>query len=325
MSLQPGFDPTEALPLMAICYDINCNTTGVKPPPNPPPPVELPVPPKPGSFGWELAYDPGKVVFADNYWQLWKNTRVTGQYALAFRGTTTNLDSIVEDVFAILVPASLSFLGVTVRLAKDPMAHVHVGFVGGLAAMLVDNLLLKLEEFAISENMTDLFVVGHSQGAALATLCHSFLHYQDVSSNLKGKVNLKSYIFAQPKPGNKHYAYDYELITSQSAEGYGPMGFRVTSDQDWVPQAPLSLQIPRNVSKPNPFSVPDFIDQKISRILHDIEVLNLPFDFQSAGCPIVLRAEPGSNPKDPDDFFWQHHGQQYYRYLKAQYASQVAD
>lgn len=319
MAFQAGFDPAEALPLMAICYEINDNTTGVKPPPTPPPPIDLPAPPKPGTFGWELAYDPGRVVFADNYWQLWKNSKIRGQCALAFRGTTTNPDSIAEDIAAILVPASITVDHTTVALARHPMARVHAGFAAGLAAMLMDDILLQLEKFAHLEGMTDLFVIGHSQGAALATLCHSFLHYQDVKLSLND-LNLKSYVFAQPKPGNKHYAYDYELISSQAKTGYAPMGFRITSDQDWVPQSPLSLQTPRDVSKPNPFSVPDFINPKVTKILHELEELDLHFDFQSAGCPIMLRAEPGSNPQDPNDFFWQHHGAQYYRYLKAQYA-----
>lgn len=321
MTFQAGFNINEALPLMAICYDINCNTTGVKKPKTPAPKVNLPTPPKPGTFGWVLDYDPGVVVFEDNYWQLWKNSKIKGQYAIAFRGTTSNMDSILEDVEAILVPAEIDVLGVKVRLAKHPMARVHIGFTAGLAAMLTDNALLKLEEVAIAGEMTDLFVIGHSQGAALATLCHSFLFYQDVRSFLNEKVNLKSYAFAQPKPGNKHYAYDYELISSHSCNGYNPLGFRITSDQDWVPQAPLSLQVPSNVSLPNPFTVPGFINPKITKILHDIDALKLHFDFQSAGPPIILQAKPGTNPDDPNDFFWQHHGAQYYKYLKEQYSA----
>lgn len=329
MSFKPGFDPAEARALLAICYDINCNTTGVTPPPEPPPPVNLPAPPKPGTFGWELAYDPGRVVFADNYWQLWKNKNKPGQYALAFRGTTTNMDSIEEDIAAFLVPASLTirYEGKprTVRLAEDPLARVHVGFASGLTVMLADpalndNILFQLLYFAKVEGMTDLFIIGHSQGAALATLCHSFLHYQDAELYLN-RLNLKSYVFAQPKPGNKHYAYDYERISSYSKGTYSPMGFRITSDQDWVPQAPLSLEVPHDASQPNPFTIiPKFINQRLKKIMKELEALDVHFDFQSAGCPIMLRAKPGLNPDAPEkDYMWQHHAKQYYRYLKAQY------
>jgi hypothetical protein len=320
MTLSGGFEPSEALPLMAICYAINHNDTGVKPTKSSAQVTGLKPPPEPSSFGWELAHDPGKAVFADNYWQLWRNAKVSGQYALAFRGTTTNMSSMLEDAAAIMVPAEIKILGHTIKLGEHPKARVHGGFAAGLAAMLIDNLFHVLEDFVEAHDLEDLFVVGHSQGASLATLCHSFLHYQSINQSFKPKVTLKSYVFGQARPGNEHYAYDYELISSYKDKMYAPMGFRIVSDQDWVPQVPFCFQVPKNVNEPNPFSVPNFINSKVSKILHEVEKLRLELDFCSAGIPIILRAVPGSNPNDADDFYWQHHAEHYFIYLKEQYA-----
>jgi hypothetical protein len=322
MALQPGFSPLEALGLLTICYSINCNRTGVKPGKSIGP-VNLPAPPDPDHYHWELDHDPGKAVLADNYWQIWKNTEIPGQYALAFRGTTTNADSAVEDVAIILVHPHIDILGHKVKLARNHKAKVHAGHLAAFAALMVDDIFLVLEEYVNLKGMTDLLLVGHSQGAALATLCHAFLHYQDIKT-LLGRQNLrfKTYGFAQPKVGNTHFMTDFEYIAAHARQGaYEPMAFRVNSDQDWAPQAaPLTIQMPRDASKPNPFSVPDFISPKVSEFFHDIEKYDLHLDFQGAGIQVILRAEPGTNPDNPDDIFWQHHAQHYYQYLKKQYS-----
>ena len=190
------------------------------------------------------------------------------------------------------------------------------------SALMIDDIFAVLEEYVNLKGMTELYVTGHSQGAALATFCHAFLHYQTIKSVLgHEKLQFKTYGFAQPKVGNTHFMNDFEYIAAHAKHGgYAPMAFRVNSDQDWAPQsAPLTIQMPKDVSKPNPFSVPEFINSAVSKVFHDIEKYDLHLDFQGAGIQVVLNAEPGTNPDNPDDIFWQHHAQHYYEYLKKQY------
>jgi len=88
-----------------------------------------------------------------------------------------------------------------------------------------------------------LLITGHSQGAAIATLVHAFLHYAITadSSNKFGLrdsgYTLKSYVFAQPKPGNWQFAMDFAQIA-----GSRGAAFVINNDLDWVPHVPLSLE-----------------------------------------------------------------------------------
>jgi hypothetical protein len=87
-----------------------------------------------------------------------------------------------------------------------------------------------------------LLITGHSQGAAIATLVHAFLHYAIVDPTdhfgLRGSgFTLKSYVFAQPKPGNWQFAMDFARI----AGGRGT-AFVINNNWDWVPQTPLSME-----------------------------------------------------------------------------------
>jgi Lipase (class 3) len=98
------------------------------------------------------------------------------------------------------------------------------------------------------------FVTGHSQGAAMATLLRSYLQY---SPNAPQGVSYNTYIYAQRKPGNDHYAADFANRFSNPS-----LGFRVTNSLDWVPQVPFTLGFLGDVNKPNPLSVlskPEFM------------------------------------------------------------------
>src|SRR5262249_26021460 len=56
----------------------------------------------------------------------------------------------------------------------------------------------------------------------------------------------KTYVFAQPKPGNDHYAADFESRFSN-----GGLAFRVTNSLDWVPQVPFTLEFIGDINEPN--------------------------------------------------------------------------
>jgi hypothetical protein len=59
----------------------------------------------------------------------------------------------------------------------------------------------------------------------------------------------KTYVYAQPKPGNDHYASDFESKFCNSG-----LAFRVTNSLDWVPQVPFTLEFPGDINTPNPLS-----------------------------------------------------------------------
>jgi hypothetical protein len=132
--------------------------------------------------------------------------------------------------------------------AKTDKAEVHQGFSYGAFILLFDKdqgILKHLREANLPDNAT-LFITGHSQGAAIATLIHSFLYYakNDATDRYRlslgsKKVQLKSYFFAQPKPGNLQYAMDVAHIAGQETSA-----FAINNDLDPVPRVPLSIQTP---------------------------------------------------------------------------------
>jgi hypothetical protein len=323
MPLTAGFNAQEAKELLEICYEVNGRV--VKGDPKPPPPTPFPpdfeLPPAPTK--WQLFYAP-KSTFkpGDNYFEIWQSINKKNRFAVCFRGTTNAITSILEDALVIMIPASVSFKlrkKHTISLAKDPRARVHFGFTIGLASMIPD-LLIQLELILGLSPAPELFIIGHSQGAALATLCTSFLHYQHLYTI--EPVNRKTYVFAQPKPGNDYYGYDFEHITA-NCDCVNSKGFRVTNTQDWVPQIPLSIQLPSDLSHPNPLTTTDIYSKYplLKKVIETIESLKLPTTLNYFGCgtPILLEGIPGTNSADPNDFFWQHHAAQYYNLLIKQF------
>ena len=112
-------------------------------------------------------------------------------------------------------------------------------------------ILRRLRDEKLPDN-AKLFITGHSQGAAIATLVHSFLYYAitdpvdryklnlQLKQSTNSGVQIKSYLFAQPKPGNLQYAEDFARITKD-------LSYVINNDLDPVPQVPLSLQVPSEV------------------------------------------------------------------------------
>jgi len=170
-----------------------------------------------------------------------------GAYAIAIRGTVFSaLPSAVEDFLFHPVLAQ-KFLNPAVSFASFEEASIHSGFAHATFSLLLDDrygILRVLNDKSIPANAR-LYIVGHSQGASMATLTHAFLHYAmknaTTSSNafdLLGKnYKLKSYVYAQPKPGNFAFAADFANIT-QSLDN----AIVINNDIDPVPQVPLTLQ-----------------------------------------------------------------------------------
>jgi len=342
MPFTPGFNPAEASVLIAISAALEGD--------NPAPAIPA---------NWQLDFDSPELGPFENKYQIWKNTDVSGQYALVIRGTVDKRGSILEDLLSVMIPASgtlpLGSVQLSYTLAEEPDAGVHLGFTLGLAFLLFDGVNgIVVQLYERLGQIQELFVSGHSQGAAVATLCRSFFQYSPVAKPLG--LTYKTYVFAQPKPGNDYYAYDFETVA-----GNGALAFQVTNSLDWVPQVPLTLEWLDDLNV-NPLSVLEKSDpallelaglrarlraeataRQLTRVAPHLGALGAVLAAQSiqpvektaataqtklhilptlyffnAGARIMLVGSPCPTP-DCDGGWYQHHATTYYDLIQAQY------
>lgn len=265
-----GFQHDEALQMLELCAELNGYGVQDATPPDTKNWKPVTEGMDPSNKAKEFGFGP-----FNNRWKLWKRDG-SNEYAVVIRGTIYDAKSIEEDLMANSLPAekitipagkdkSISFrLASTAYQHADeangfPVPEVHAGFAYGLAAILFDGShgLIK----ALNENVPSgsrVFITGHSQGAAIATLLPSFLHYacadgeyknvqkedkQNYSDcsrfGMEGKSwEIKTYVFAQPKPGNWRYAMDL----AQSIGNKG-MIYAINNYDDPVVQVPLAFQL----------------------------------------------------------------------------------
>jgi hypothetical protein len=237
MAFAPGYVRAEALDLLAMCAQVGGPT------------------PIPSPSGWAILFDsPVLGVFYEK-WQLWESSG--GDYAIVLRGSVMQPGSILEDLISVLVPAKTSItvgaVSIPFQFAADPAAAVHLGFALGTLILLksrVSGILAQLAQWGIGAG-SNVYITGHSQGAAMATLLRSYLEYAQVpNGDAPAGVSYKTYVYAQPKPGNDHYATDFESKFSNPG-----LGFRVTNSLDWVPQVPFTIELVRDLNAPNPLTV----------------------------------------------------------------------
>ena len=208
-------------------------------------------PPQP--TGWTIIFDSPVIGIGQftEKWQLWQNA--AGSYAIVLRGTVLDAGSILEDLLSFLVPASgrltVGHVQIDYSFAASSDASVHFGFALGTLLLLKDpqdGILVQL-----ASNVppgSSIYITGHSQGAAMATLLRSYFAYASDAPKEKN-YSYKTYVYAQPKPGNDHYASDFESRFCNSG-----FAFRVTNSLDWVPQVPFTLEFPGDINTPNPLS-----------------------------------------------------------------------
>lgn len=183
-----------------------------------------------------------------NAWLLYEGVNDNrGAYAIAIRGTVfSSKPSVVEDVLFHPVDARM-FLSPRVTFAKTAGATLHSGLTHATFSLLLDDrygVLRVLHDSQVDAG-SHLYVVGHSQGAAMATMTHAFFHYAmndgassgDVFGLANKNYRLKSYVFGQPKLGNYVFASDFSRLT-QSLDN----AIVINNDIDPVPQVPLTLQ-----------------------------------------------------------------------------------
>ena len=243
------FNPSEAAQLLEFCIELNNQDDRKTYPEN----NEF----KPQLGDWVTIFDTRKGKGDDptkngiepfkNAWILLHNQSEQNQYAIAIRGTVSQADSILDDAFATTIAANAGIEFpknriLPITFAATPRAEVHLGFAYGAFTLLFD------KEFGILNVLKDLpegsklYITGHSQGAAITTLIHAFLHYAITDPNDRyglrnNHFSLKSYVYAQPKPGNAQFALDFARIA-----GSRGAAFVINNNLDPVPRVPLSRE-----------------------------------------------------------------------------------
>ncbi|WP_233224420.1 hypothetical protein [Thiomonas sp. X19] len=198
----------------------------------------------------------------DNAWAAWKSLQDEQLYAVVIRGTVHSASSILDDVLATSIRAN-SALSVNapdgtsrclplamVSSGNAADAAVHLGFIWGTAILMFHNDLGILKYLLGLPTGSKILITGHSQGAAIATLLHAMLLHASTDATgpladaIKPKsFQYKSYVFAQPKPGNWQFGHDYAQIAGNQG-----LALCLNNNRDWVPQVPLTVDLPDEVT-----------------------------------------------------------------------------
>ncbi len=210
----------------------------------------------PDSNRRHLIADPYKQIFRSpetgflNRWTYYQRSDNTGW--IDTRGTVNQLPSWLGNFYAAMVPASGSLTlndstNFPYRLATDPRAMVHVGWLVGLGHIAPGIVSMINKQY--EESGTRNFILfGHSQGAGITFLLRSYLHYLQQDGSLPKDIILKTYCSGAPKPGNMYYAYDFDFITR------GGWAYTIVNASDWVPETPFSVQTLSDFNTVNPFT-----------------------------------------------------------------------
>ncbi len=135
---------------------------------------------------------------------------------VSFRGTA-NVTDDVDDIAAIQVPYTFVSDG----------GNVAQGFLD-VYTDIESTILNKVNELAMSGNFENLFITGHSLGAALA-----FLAFPDFSENVGPIDSVLMYNFAGPAAGDSQFVTTYE-----AQESLNRISFRVVNTNDLIPKLP---------------------------------------------------------------------------------------
>jgi hypothetical protein len=185
----------------------------------------------------------------DNQWNLWISYD-RHSAVLSVRGSTLQAISWIANFYSAMVPAegSLSLApneAFHYRLADNPRAAVHVGWLIGMAYLSKD-MLPKIDS-CYRRGIKNIYITGHSQGGAISYLLTAYLYHLQRQGQLPKDIRFKTYCAAGPKPGNLYFAYDYEAMTQQG------WAYNVVNAADWVPEVPVSVQTLNDYNNTNPF------------------------------------------------------------------------
>lgn len=303
--------------------------------------------------GYTLLYRTPNVGL-DNVADIW--LRQDSVVVLAIRGTTTKMESFLEDFYCAMVPAA-GTLQLTnekafdYKLAEDPKAAVHAGFLIGFG-YLAGQLKPKFDEL-YAKGYRDFMISGHSQGGALCYYFSAWLMYKRKQGEFKG-ITVKTYASAPPKMGNMYFAYDYDNAHLSM------WTFSIVNSADPVPEMPLTTQqLEIDMNEPNPIlnlearfndlswlkrwfvkkafnkmknsaqksseAYQKYLGKYVGDFIHkSLPELQLPNPvkttyFVRPGVPIVLSANEAYKEKFKNAALYFDHGIDPYRYLLRQY------
>ncbi len=194
---------------------------------------------------FQRVYSSPEVGF-DNLWELWE--RADSVIAVSIRGSVMTATSWISNFHAGMVPASGEYyLGeqMSYSLCDDSLAHVHVGWLGGMLA-LRQTIEAKLDS-CYKTGHRNVILTGHSQGGAICFLLTAYLRHRQALGELPADIVFKTYCSAAPKPGDYNFALEYEYMTR------GGWAYNVVNADDWVPEVPLSVQQLTDFRPTNPF------------------------------------------------------------------------
>lgn len=245
--IQPGFDTDEYIEMMLISARNASDTSYTNQFPEPASHVRI--------------YQSDSMGL-DNQWDLWYDA-LNKTAVLSIRGTTKHLDSWILNLYAAMIPAkgTVSWGMEDEReqfdyhFADHPNASVHAGWTLGTVFLMKD-MIPKIQALYDTAQITNFYVVGHSQGGAIAYLVTAQLMHLKETGELPLNMVFKTYASAAPKPGNLYFAYDYE---SRIQNGWA---FNVVNAADWVPEVPFSIQTLDDFNHINPFN---FVDEMIAQ------------------------------------------------------------
>jgi hypothetical protein len=190
-----------------------------------------------------------KATILDNRWDLWINNNNTIA-VISIRGTTENIESSLENLYAAMVPAKGELIITKTDtfkycLSTDPKAAVHVGWLLGTALLSKD--IVHKTDSLYKSGIKDFLLIGHSQGGAINYLLTAYLYSLQKEKKLPADIRFKTYCSAAPKPGNLFFAYYYESLTKNR------WAFNVVNSADWVPETPISIQTFNDFNETNLF------------------------------------------------------------------------
>ncbi len=217
--MKSGFEPTEARDMIQLCnsfgyLDLYGSDTEI-----------LPV-------GYEKVYTSPSLGM-DNKFQVYKKGN---KGAIVFRGTTSNMLSFMENFYAAMLPVkgTIKIKGEKFKyqMGENANSSIHAGYTLAIGYMKSE-LLHQISELN-RQGVYDIFITGHSQGGALATLVRAYFNYVP-DKELSKKNTFKVYAFANPMVGNATFAkeYDANFCTPQ-------MSYSIHNPKDFVTKLPVS-------------------------------------------------------------------------------------
>ncbi len=219
--VKPGFDATEARDMIALC----------------------------NSFTFEYLYGTDKDIIPPGYEKVFTSSiqgmdnkfqvyRKGDRGIINFRGSTEKAISWVENFYSAMIPAKGKIViqdqSHPYTFATEKGASVHAGY--ALAVIILSDDLLREIQLLNNEGVYEIYITGHSQGGALATMTRAWLENLP-KKKLDPKNEFKTYAFANPMCGNQEFSQQFQELYAETGTA-----FSIINPEDLVPKLPLNYE-----------------------------------------------------------------------------------